>query len=94
MSQLLTYRGFLRGRFGGQAKRESPFRIRLARGLHKFSRAAKHPVVWVATALVICLPAAAFRVLATASSNPQMSDLLQTVVRLLALALVLPLNLN
>ena len=58
----------------------------------ELARAARYPAVWIATAVIICLPNAAMRILASGASNPQLSDLLQNGARLLALALVLPLN--
>jgi len=62
------------------------------RWLREVALAARHPSVWIATAVIICLPTAAMRMLASGASNPQLSDLLQNGARLLALALVLPLN--
>jgi hypothetical protein len=56
-----------------------------------FGCIVKHPALWIATAIVACLPAAAFRLFAAAGNSP-MAEALQTGARLLALTMVFPLD--
>jgi hypothetical protein len=92
MSQWLTDRGLVCGRFGGQTGREISFRIRLSRIVRKLAGGLKHPAACVVNLVVFGFLAVTLRVAATAANNPQMAELLQAGGRLLALAFVLPLN--